>query len=53
MAVGAVIGLVVALLFIGGLALFDAEVHSGVVGAVAGAVAGAAGVVLANRMRSV
>lgn len=51
MFVGALIGVVIALIFIGLLALFDLEVNSGVVGAVAGGAAGAVTVAIARRMR--
>ena len=52
MLVGAVIGLVVASIFIGLLALIDIDLSSSVVGAVAGSVAGAVSVVITERMRS-
>jgi hypothetical protein len=48
MIVGAVVGPVVALDFIGALTMFDADVNFGVVGAAAGAMAGATTVALTN-----
>lgn len=51
-AIGAVLGIGVALLTMAALALLDVEVNSGVVGAIAGAVAGTVTPMVANRTRS-
>lgn len=53
MFVGALIGMIIALTFVGILNLFEVEVASGVVGAVAGAVAGVVSAAVVGRMRSV
>lgn len=50
--VGAVLGIGVALVLAAALTIFEIEVNSGIVGAIAGAVAGTITPLVANRIRS-
>lgn len=52
-AIGALVGLVIALVLIGALAVFDVEASSAVVGAIAGATAGVLSVAITQRIKSI